>query len=87
MELVARAQIGGASCTRKAEADLPATMASRTTIDLAVGIIMGQNRCSQQEAFEVPKAASSHRSAELHEVATDVIATVGRGPAGAHFDA
>jgi AmiR/NasT family two-component response regulator len=34
-------------------------MASRTTIDLAVGIIMARRRCTQAEAFEVLRTASS----------------------------
>jgi GAF domain-containing protein len=72
---------------RDAEADLKAAMASRTTIDLAVGIVMGQNRCSQQEAFEILKAASSHRNIKLRELAADLVATVGKGPATTHFQA
>ena len=67
------------------EADLQAALASRTTIDLAVGIIMGQNRCPQEEAIEILKAVSSHRNIKLRQVASDLVATVGRGPAATHF--
>jgi GAF domain-containing protein len=94
---VVQAQVAAASAAlrlavrmenhRDAEADLKAAMASRTTIDLAVGIVMGQNRCSQQEAFEILKAASSHRNLKLRELAADLVATVGKGPATTHFDA
>ncbi|MCC5781766.1 response regulator receiver protein [Kocuria sp. CCUG 69068] len=72
---------------RDTEADLQAAMASRTTIDLAVGIVMGQNRCSQEKAFEILRAASSHRNIKLRDVAADLVATVGKGPASTHFDA
>jgi putative methionine-R-sulfoxide reductase with GAF domain len=69
------------------EADLKAAMASRTTIDLAVGIIMAQNRCTQDKAFEILRAASSHRNIKLRELAADLVATVSRAPATTHFDA
>ncbi len=72
---------------RDTEADLQAAMASRTTIDLAVGIVMGQNRCTQEKAFKILRAASSHRNIKLRDVAADLVATVGKGPASTHFDA
>ncbi len=72
---------------RDTEADLQAAMASRTTIDLAVGIIMGQNRCTQEKAFEILRAASSHRNVKLRDLAADLVAQVGKGPASTHFEA
>ncbi len=72
---------------RDTEADLHAAMASRTTIDLAVGIVMAQNRCPQGEAVEILKAASSHRNVKLRELAAELVATVSKGPATTHFDA
>ncbi len=72
---------------REAETDLAAAMASRTTIDLAVGIVMGQNRCTQERAFEILQAAPSHRNQKLREVAADLVAQVGKGPASTHFNA
>jgi GAF domain-containing protein len=39
---------------------LQAALASRTIIDQALGIIMGQNRCTADKAFEILRAASSH---------------------------
>ncbi|GAA1763517.1 GAF and ANTAR domain-containing protein [Kocuria aegyptia] len=71
---------------RDVEADLRTAMESRTTIDLAVGIIMGQNRCSQEKAFEILRAASSHRNVKLRDLAAELVGTVGRGPATTHFD-
>jgi GAF domain-containing protein len=71
---------------RDTEADLQAAMASRTSIDLAVGIVMGQNRCTQDEAVRILMAASSHRNVKLRDLAAELVATVGRGPATTHFD-
>jgi putative methionine-R-sulfoxide reductase with GAF domain len=72
---------------RDTETDLQAAMASRTTIDLAVGIVMGQNRCPQERAFEILRAASNHRNVKLRDLAAELVATVGAGPATTHFDA
>ena len=71
---------------RDTATDLAAAMASRTTIDLAVGIVMAQNRCTQERAFEILRAASSHRNVKLRQVAADLVATVSRGPATTHFE-
>ncbi|MFI7481011.1 GAF and ANTAR domain-containing protein [Kocuria sp. M1R5S2] len=71
---------------RDAEADLDAAMRSRTTIDLAVGIVMGQNRCSQEEAFGILAAASSNRNVKLRDLAAELVEKVGQGPVETHFD-
>ncbi len=67
-------------------AHLRATLESRTVIDVAVGVIMAQNRCSQQEAFDLLKAASSSRNSKLHNVAAAVVNALGQGPAQTHYD-
>ncbi len=67
-------------------AHLRATLETRTVIDMAVGIIMAQNRCSQQEAFNLLKAASSTRNSKLHSVAAAVVSALGQGPAQTHYD-
>lgn len=67
-------------------ANLKATLETRTGIDVAVGIIMAQNRCSQDEAFEMLKSASSARNIKLHVVAAGVVESLGQGPARTHFD-
>ena len=67
-------------------ANLRATLESRTVIDMAVGIIMAQNRCSQQEAFDILKTASSTRNTKLHDVAAAVVNALGQGPARTHYD-
>jgi putative methionine-R-sulfoxide reductase with GAF domain len=65
--------------------NLKAAMDSRTTIDLAAGIIMGQNRCSQDTAMTILKAASSARNTKLRDVAAAVVASTGHSAPAAHF--
>ncbi|WP_232226440.1 GAF and ANTAR domain-containing protein [Brachybacterium phenoliresistens] len=65
---------------RDAEEDLRASMQSRTTIDLATGIIMAQNRCTQQEALEILTAASNHRNEKLRDVALALVVSLNGGP-------
>ena len=68
--------------------DLSAAMKSRTTIDLAAGVIMAQNRCSQATAMAILKNASSARNTKLREVAATVIASVSSdATVTTHFDA
>jgi GAF domain-containing protein len=68
------------------EADLKAALASRRDIDLAVGIIMGQNHCTQEQAFGMLRSASSHRNVKLRDLAAEVAQRVGRGPTTTHFE-
>lgn len=70
----------------ESSADMRAAMETRTTIDLAVGVIMGQNRCSQDAAMTILKTASSARNVKLREVAASVLQTLGQGPATTHFE-
>lgn len=70
----------------ESSADMRAAMESRTTIDLAVGVIMGQNRCSQDAAMAILKTASSTRNVKLREVAASVLESLGQGPASTHFE-
>jgi GAF domain-containing protein len=62
----------------EARDNLKAALESRTTIDLAIGIVMGQNRCSQEAAFKILKNASSTRNAKLRDVAATIVAAVNR---------
>ena len=72
---------------RDNEENLRLALASRTTIDLAVGIIMGQNKCSQKRAIDILKSASSSRNIKLRHVAEAVIASTTSQPIDTHFDA
>ena len=65
--------------------NLRAAMGSRTTIDLAAGIIMAQNRCSQDAAITILKAASSARNMKMRDVAAAVVASVGEKEPKTHF--
>ncbi len=55
---------------------LESALVSRTIIDQALGIIMGQNRCTADEAFEVLRAASSHRNTKLRDIAQNIVTRV-----------
>ncbi|MDR6688732.1 GAF domain-containing protein [Arthrobacter sp. 1088] len=61
---------------RDARENLTAALESRTTIDTAVGIIMAQNRCSRDAAFQILVSASSHRNIKLRAVAQGIIAHI-----------
>ncbi|WP_299166902.1 GAF and ANTAR domain-containing protein [uncultured Arthrobacter sp.] len=67
--------------------DLEAAMRSRTTIDLAAGIIMAQNRCTQEEAIEILHRASSQQNVKLREIAERIVQNVSGGSANTYFDA
>ena len=62
---------------------LESAMASRSTIDQALGVIMGQNRISRDEAFAILRAASQHRNIKLREVAATLIENLTGHPAAA----
>lgn len=66
--------------------DLRAAMESRTTIDLAMGIVMGQNRCGQDEAFTILRSACSRRNMKLRDLAALLVASVGERAPRTHFD-
>ncbi|WP_422114969.1 ANTAR domain-containing protein [Brachybacterium sp. UNK5269] len=71
---------------QEAAHDLHAAMSSRTVIDLAVGIIMGQSRCSREDAVAILKAASSHRNVKLRDLAAELVASVDSHEPGTHFE-
>jgi hypothetical protein len=66
-------------------ADLRAAMASRTAINTACGVIMGQNQCSYEAAFQILTAASSHRNLTLRDVAEGILCTLPGGVPPTHF--
>ncbi|TDK27959.1 ANTAR domain-containing protein [Arthrobacter crusticola] len=55
--------------------NLRAAMQSRTTINLAAGIVMAQNGCSHEAAIEILMKASNIRNTKLREVAAAVVAS------------
>jgi transcriptional regulator with GAF, ATPase, and Fis domain len=52
---------------------LRASLASRAIIDQAVGVIMGQERCTQDKAFSALRTASQNRNVKLREIAREVV--------------
>lgn len=66
--------------------DLKSALASRTGIDVAVGIVMAQNRCTQDEAFAILQRASNTRNIKLRDVATRLVDSVSPGDVETHFD-
>ncbi|MDQ0754404.1 GAF and ANTAR domain-containing protein [Arthrobacter sp. B3I4] len=65
--------------------NLRATLESRTVIDTAVGIVMAQNRCSQEAAVRILTEASSNGNVKLRDIATSLVETVGGMAPRTHF--
>ena len=66
---------------------LRASLASRSVIDQALGVIMGEERCTAQAAFELLRAVSQNRNIKLRQVAEDVVTRVtGKAPQPPPFD-
>jgi GAF domain-containing protein len=59
---------------------LGAAMASRSIIDQAIGILMGQQRCTATDAFDLLRQASQHRNRKLRDIAADIITNVTGAP-------
>lgn len=65
---------------RETAEQLEQALASRTTIDHAIGIIMGQQRCSADEAFALLRRHSQSNNRKLREVAADIVTQVSGQP-------
>lgn len=61
--------------TRRLTENLEVAMRSRAVIDQAKGILMAQQRCSAQEAFELPVSLSQKSNPKLRDVAEALAAT------------
>lgn len=61
-----------ASADQRAE-NLRAAMDTRTVIDLACGIIMAENKCSKDRAFEILRSASNTRNQKLNDLAESLV--------------
>ncbi|MGN8130940.1 ANTAR domain-containing protein [Arthrobacter sp. RC1.1 241] len=70
---------------RSLATDLRSALDSRTSINVACGVIMAQNRCSYQEAFSILAKASSHRNIKVRKVAEDILEQLPEGAPQAHF--
>ncbi|CAI3802761.1 GAF and ANTAR domain-containing protein [Pseudarthrobacter sp. MM222] len=67
--------------------DLQAAMEHRTSIDLACGVVMAQNRCSQEDAMAILTKVSSNRNQKLRDVAADVLRNLTKVEVRTHFEA
>lgn len=67
-------------------ANMKRAMESRTIIDTALGIIIAQNRCSQEDAINLIKSASSTRNLKLRDVAAAIVESAGGGTVTTHFE-
>jgi AmiR/NasT family two-component response regulator len=53
---------------------------------MAVGAIMAQNRCNQDEAIAILRRASSARNIKLKDLSTGILSSLGQsGPVRTHF--
>jgi hypothetical protein len=52
---------------------LQEALASRSTIDQALGVLMAQNHCTRGEAFGILRRASQNRNIKLRDVAAAII--------------
>ena len=66
-------------------ANLRATLESRTIIDIAVGIVMAQNRCSQESAVNILTEASSNSNTKLRDIAKSLVDSVGGTGTRTHY--
>lgn len=71
--------------SQDAAANLSAAMANRTAIDLACGIVVAQNNCTQAEAMEILRKASSNRNQKLRDLAEEMVFTVTGEKPVTHF--
>jgi AmiR/NasT family two-component response regulator len=55
-------------------------MESRAVIDQALGVVMGQRRCTADEAFGILRSASQHRNIELRALCTELITNLACRP-------
>lgn len=58
---------------------LHAAMSSRSVIDQAIGIIMANRRCGQEEAFSALRRMSNDSNVKLRDVAANLIASLATG--------
>jgi GAF domain-containing protein len=59
---------------------LRSSLASRTVIDQAIGVIMAQQRCTQARAFDLLRCASQNRNTKLRDIAAAIVTSVSGEP-------
>lgn len=70
---------------RRTNEDLRSAMAARAVIDQALGVVMAQNRCGPEEAFDILRRASQTRNQKMRDLAASIVASVsGQEPHSPH---
>jgi GAF domain-containing protein len=59
---------------------LRSSLASRTVIDQALGIIMARERCTQDRAFSILRSASQNSNVKLRDIATAIVTSISGEP-------
>jgi hypothetical protein len=62
---------------QQSAADLQTALKSRTVIDQAMGVIMGQQRCTSDEAFQILRTDSQHRNIKPRDLCAGLVAGIG----------
>lgn len=60
--------------------DLQSALESRTVIDQAIGVIMGQQQCTADEAFALLRSASQHRNIKMRDLCADLLTALSGEP-------
>ena len=66
--------------------NLKQVLESRTSIDVACGVLMAQNRCSYTEAFSKLAGTSRNRNLKVRSVADSILKAMPSGAPGTRFD-
>jgi GAF domain-containing protein len=59
---------------------LQSSLASRTVIDQALGVVMARERCTQARAFAILRTASQNSNVKLRDIATAIVTSVSGEP-------
>lgn len=73
------------SLQRDNATNLRATLESRTIIDIAIGIVMAQNRCTQESAVQILTDAASNGNTKLRNIAKSLVDSVGGTGTRTHY--
>jgi hypothetical protein len=71
---------------RSAGDNLKAVLESRTSIDVACGVIMAQNRCSYADAFSKLAGVSRQRNLKVRSVAENILKAINGGSPATRFE-
>jgi GAF domain-containing protein len=63
---------------RRLSRELRDGLSTRAVIDQAIGIVIGNRRCTPEEAFTYLRTASQHRNVKLRDIATELVESMSR---------